>query len=610
MMESVVEIIDEAQRSESTHNLCGKRLSTLLKKNKATTLEFILRGCMDRVFIFPKKHEGVSRIIKFFGLFIASVEEDTMNAMLNHICSRFSSSNKLVRQRSCQLLAECLQVIDDKNIEVACDVIEILSELVLPRLNDKVPTVRQWAVKAASKLQDPTNDDDKIISEITRLMNTDSSAPVRLAAVESIIIVDSTLLHLLSRQRDVKAEIRVATLKRISSIPVRQIPIEFRASLVKSSLADREEKVRQEATSLVMKWLASLDDNVPNLLRMINPLEREEESLLLGAFIMEEMMREDFALSNNLKGSIKEPFDKWDAGISQINPTEIMWVYIRCNYARKFCSSAISEDICDSVLPDPLQLCEIISSIHTNLISYTSTAKKEFVVKYLIKSSSLIDPSNVSGVTQLMDVYQQLLCEVSTPFEMIDSLLHAYGELHNGTGNQMDVKSLLGKLMSCARDVKSMIDTHQSPIENKEDDNDIDILTERTLQIIHWALKNVVGNAKDIDNLEDIKDMFVPFIIQCLQQPNSCVRCLAIGCLGLMCLCSEDLCRHHRGIIVQVASGDFEEEAIQCEALKCLIDMTFIYPDISSNDLTNVLSRLQECGDIDLVRIVNFTVFS
>tara|TARA_B110000090_G_C13059248_1_gene322683 strand:- start:264 stop:533 length:270 start_codon:yes stop_codon:yes gene_type:complete len=68
-----------------------------------------------------------------------------------------------------------------------------------------------WALKALNRLQSPENEDDKLVKEFTRLMNTDTAVAVRVAAVDNISACKQTLPAIVARVRDGKSESKTKT---------------------------------------------------------------------------------------------------------------------------------------------------------------------------------------------------------------------------------------------------------------------------------------------------------------------------------------------------------------------------------------------------------------
>jgi HEAT repeats len=89
-----------------------------------------------------------------------------------------------------------------------------MTDMLLPRLKDKVPGVRVLAVRALGNLQ---SEGDGITEELLRLLQRDSSKEVRIAAVDCICLSKITLPLVIARVKDVKPEVRIAVYNRLSA---------------------------------------------------------------------------------------------------------------------------------------------------------------------------------------------------------------------------------------------------------------------------------------------------------------------------------------------------------------------------------------------------------
>lgn len=97
----------------------------------------------------------------------------------------------------------------------------------------------------------------------------------------------------------------------------------------------------------------------------------------------------------------------------------------------------------------------------------------------------------------------------------------------------------------------------------------------------------------------------LPFVLESLQKPQYQLRFLAVSCLGLVCLLDAKLCQSYRGLILQVASGDFEDHSIRAQALQCLVDFSAVHRGsyVDDSDVSNVLLRMQESGEPDAMLV-------
>eukprot|EP01035_Chromulina_nebulosa_P008295 gene8295-11245_t len=288
-MEVFIEIFNEAQLDSCLHEVLSKQLKKNISEGSAKVQrakwDFFKRGCIDRILLYPKNHPNVDKLIKFICGFISTLSDKDMKNVCAHFCIRLQSSNKIVRQRCCNIIGEVLANVLESSAELCCDLLDDLTKCLTLRIFDKTPTVRVAAVQALKLLQDIQDPDDIVIFEICRAMTVDSSFTVRIAAIEAVYLTEHSLTKLLLRVRDVKSDVRIAAINKLAALPVTKIVSNARASLVRHGLTDRDAKVRVAAQNLIQSWLESTNYNVTTLLRAVNPLAYEEETLLLGAFI-------------------------------------------------------------------------------------------------------------------------------------------------------------------------------------------------------------------------------------------------------------------------------------------------------------------------------------
>jgi len=577
----------------------------------------------------------MDRSISFLGLFLAAVDDRILLLTMKHLCSRLQSSNKLVRQRICQITCRALEALCEAKIDLSEDLFAELSTHMISRLKDKVPAVRIWAVKALKFLQVPEEEEDSSTVELKRVMRSDSSATVRVAAVEILTLTDGSKHDLCARLKDVKSEVRVAVLNRLASeTDMRQFTVQMRAEILRSALEDREEVVRSAVLGLIWKWLALVDtSNVPKFLNLLNPAENEEAALLVGATIVEELLKSEATQHAKMKRALKDCFFKWNTlaangTAGSLTPSDVLWIQIRCSYARQFLPVFPASEICDALLPDAVALCTVLKDVKATLIvpsqhhtKQSSILKAQFVVKYLLNLAPLlIGNTDISGLSQLLaecaDTF--LNTNVTLPWDCVESALRAHTELHIATGPSVEAHRAV---LEMATNLREEVTRLAEPVSEEDSANGrapevpqklLLTITERCLQLTHWALqqelsimayKGKIDTDREEAEVEEAPaspfNAELPFILQGLQQPSYQLRYLAVGCLGLLCLVDPKLCDSYRGIILQVASGDFEDTSIRSQALQSLVDFSVVFRGkyVDDADLGNVLLRMQESGE-------------
>ena len=575
----------------------------------------------------------MDRSVTFLGSFLAAVDERVLLLTMKHLCSRLQSSNKLVRQRICQIICSALTALCEAKIDLSEELFAELSTFMISRLKDKVPAVRIWAVKAMKFLQVPEDDEDPSMLELKRVMRSDSSTTVRVAAVEILSLTDGSKHDLCARLKDVKSEVRVAVLNRLAGeTDMRQFTVQMRAEILRSALEDREEVVRLAVMSLIWKWLSLVDtSNIPKFLNLLNPAENEEAALLVGATIMEELIKSEASQHAKMKRAVKDSFFKWNTlaangTASSLTPSDVLWVQIRCSYARQFLPVFPASEICDAVLPDAVALCTVLRDVKATLVvpsqhhtKQSSIVKAQFVVKYLLNLAPLlIGNTDISGLSQLLaecaDTF--LNTNVTLPWDCVESALRAHAELHAAAGSAVEAHRAVLEMATNLREEAARLAEPAADGEMEVEAPNPEVsqkllltITERCLQLTHWSLQQELSNMACRDNTATTDDEQdppaspfageLPFILQGLQQPQYQLRFLAVGCLGLMCLVEPKLCDAYRGLILQVASGDFEDTSIRSQALQSLVDFSVVFPDKYKDDpdLGNVLLRMQESGE-------------
>lgn len=220
-MEKVTAIFDEVQRIPSASNKsCIPKLNKILdgeaEEERGAILQGIWRGCLDRCLLCAKKEHLVDKMIDFLSSFVSSkaTNDIVFSSCIDHLLMRSQATEKVVRLRTCQMILRVIIGTTESVKEVSEVSIKSIIDTLLPRLRDKVPGVRVWAVKILSNLQ---MEAEGITEELIRLLQSDSSKDVRVATVESICLSKITLPHVIARVTDVRPEVRIAVYTRLSS---------------------------------------------------------------------------------------------------------------------------------------------------------------------------------------------------------------------------------------------------------------------------------------------------------------------------------------------------------------------------------------------------------
>ncbi|KIK68659.1 hypothetical protein GYMLUDRAFT_68514 [Collybiopsis luxurians FD-317 M1] len=224
-----------------------------------------------------KKGAFADRIVKFVGSYVKlmndKIAEDTSQAnedetfasrfvarLLEWLFQGFGAKNKVVRQRSIQLVAEMMTNIG----EIDESTYNKLRENLIERLCDKEPLIRAHSAVALSKLVGTENPDELGPGEKTSLdlllecTQYDPTAEVRRAALVNIPVAPETIPIIITRIRDTDTLTRKLAYSAVLEPRLghpRHLTIAQREEIAKAGLGDREAVVRVAAGKMITKWL-------------------------------------------------------------------------------------------------------------------------------------------------------------------------------------------------------------------------------------------------------------------------------------------------------------------------------------------------------------------
>ncbi|CAH0547544.1 unnamed protein product [Brassicogethes aeneus] len=290
----IMEIFTESQHTAATHQKFVVIMKKLLGKTNDDIFFEAMLEPMQKVLCteFKQKNEFVDRVAEFIALFCSTLKPDLKEDSDDDIddCEEHPLLTKIidylllaqknvldkVRFRACQLIIKILNHL--VGVEVSSEFCNKLEENLLERLRDPKSVIRMQAVISLHRLQDPTNPDDRIINEFNHLLKSDHFSKVRQLCVEKIAIKRETVPQIVSRIRDVDANVRLAAFKRLSKIPD-VIKIADRRMIIHTGFIDSSEKIVDYIKStFIPLWLEHYQNNIIDLMKSIR-LDADERDI-------------------------------------------------------------------------------------------------------------------------------------------------------------------------------------------------------------------------------------------------------------------------------------------------------------------------------------------
>jgi hypothetical protein len=160
--------------------------------------------------------------------------ETTIPALTSRAIQYSSSIMERVRVQACQLLGYCVEYSSLQQQEEE-ESVEAARKCLIARLTDKSQAVRHAAILASSFFVSMDND-NVLLESLLWNMAHDPSAANRMAALQSVPLVATTLDAIIDRVRDTKVKVRVQALEILGKKANGLLTLQQYAQVIRSSL--------------------------------------------------------------------------------------------------------------------------------------------------------------------------------------------------------------------------------------------------------------------------------------------------------------------------------------------------------------------------------------
>ncbi|GLJ51847.1 hypothetical protein SUGI_1101390 [Cryptomeria japonica] len=242
-----------------------------------------------------KREPAVERIARFVAAFAAYRDEkhgDECDAFLEEffgiLLYSADASHKAVRFRSCQILSEVIMRLPD-NAEVSNEVWDEVIDCMQRRMQDKVPIVRVYAIRALARFANDV-DNANIVNLYKEALSSEQNAEVRKMLVLSLPPSNDTALDIIERTLDVNDSVRKAAYRVLANkFPLQSLSIKLRTTILRRGLADRVPAVTAECVKMMKDaWLLKCCEGDPIALLRYLDVETNE---LVGEAVMQELLK-------------------------------------------------------------------------------------------------------------------------------------------------------------------------------------------------------------------------------------------------------------------------------------------------------------------------------
>lgn len=404
---SIREIFSNCQRTTAVHQRSSIMLKQLYDESNHEEFWSYLKGVISTL-LLCENGPHVDKLLSFMGTFCSLLksnadpnnEGEVEHALLMEIISFALKASKLskdiIRIRSCQII----NIVMDNLVgaEVSIELCEKLEETLLERLRDPKNIVRQQAVMALHRLQDPSNPEDVIIPEFVRLMTSDTSPKVRKLCVEKAGARKDVIQHILVRIRDLDPHVRLAAFKRLSGF-VGFLKIHEKQLVLHLGFLEKCEKITEFiSTKFVKSWLEHYDYDILKFLNSIR-LDADEKDIRNTVELFESVLKVIFkdtpiaTLTETLPLNENRliPFDK-------LNWEVVSYWRIYVEHLSK--EEILLEDELEKVVPELIHFCKYIKQYYVDMpkeVTSEEFLEQQFIIKQLFLITKTYDYGDVTN---------------------------------------------------------------------------------------------------------------------------------------------------------------------------------------------------------------------
>ncbi|ORZ21729.1 nuclear condensing complex subunit [Lobosporangium transversale] len=613
----VPSIFQESQKTSANHRKNAVMLRKIQeqcaeiaaeKGEEAFNKEFIRN--LNVVLAIKKREPAADRVIQFVSSFILCTREKDMAAeaanedeegaegissrfveyLMHHLLKGVRVKEKLVRLRSCQLIAlsiNSLGAIDD-------DLYTQLKESLMERIRDKEAAVRVQAVFALSKLQTAEEDTEggdgeNVVQKLLDLMQHDPSAEVRRSALFNVEHTRATLPSILERARDTDAYNRrgLFTKPMDELSDFRVLSIDDRERLLRYGLSDRDENVRKACTKMLStKWIQQADNNLIEFLERLDVMSSE---------IADEVLKAFFDYRADILGSLVF--------------NDVFWLNLTVESAflvrafAEFCRSKDDDIQFERAVPEVTRHAYYIQRYSNQMqkADEDNRPEAEFIVTQLLMIAKLLDYADENGRRKMFNLLREMLMLDDIPDNHLDCILETMGKI---SLNEKDFTRIVIEIIS---DIRAGIDEQEYLHEQTMDLTNTPRKRKRSIADKSPRRRPSIGteeigqSASEIDAMlirircltitkfmltrstEALKEnsymygLLNELVIPALGRQEEVMQELGLHCLGLICMLDQNLAQSNMELFLTCIFAENASIQLQILSLKIVFDLILTF---------------------------------
>ncbi|OEL13363.1 Condensin complex subunit 3 [Dichanthelium oligosanthes] len=214
------------------------------------------------LFELARRSAGSDRAARFVAGFASASASSAdgggngfLEGFLRFLIVASAAAHRPARFRACQIISEIIMRLPD-DAEVSDEIWDEVIDGMKVRVQDKIPAIRSFAVRALSRFAGD-GEDGGIVDLFLETLDNEQNADVRKTIVLSLPPSNATLESVIESTLDVSESVRRAAFSVLSTkFPLQSLSIKQRTTLLHRGLSDRSPSVNNECLKMLKdEWL-------------------------------------------------------------------------------------------------------------------------------------------------------------------------------------------------------------------------------------------------------------------------------------------------------------------------------------------------------------------
>uniref|UniRef100_A0A336KV64 CSON015552 protein n=1 Tax=Culicoides sonorensis TaxID=179676 RepID=A0A336KV64_CULSO len=269
-------IFYETQKNASYHEKYINELHSYYAKVNHEKFINVAVEMMKVAMQKPDDHKPSNCLLEFCAKLFVSFERENTGNTHAVLCDIFNfllnslSKDSHVRFRMCQFVNTLFKCFGD-DAQMDNDIWDNIQKVMIERLRDTNMNVRQQAVYALTRLQDPMDPHDKVIRAYLFHMENDPSAKVRRAVISCVAKVQKTIGIIIDRLWDIDETVRRLTYLQMAKYPVKNLKVVQRIKILDQGLKEQSNLAKQCVSKFLLpNWIEAYEWNY---IKFVNALK-------------------------------------------------------------------------------------------------------------------------------------------------------------------------------------------------------------------------------------------------------------------------------------------------------------------------------------------------